>query len=103
MGDKTVEEIKRATLAKSVFMNEHSLDSARLAAAAALDLTTAVVQGKLANGIGLVRPPGHHAMKNDVCGFSLCNNVAMAARHAVKNLGISRVLIVDFDVHHGEL
>ncbi len=99
---QSVEEIRLATLAKSVYVNEHSLDAARLAAAAAVDLTSAVVKGELRNAMGLVRPPGHHATKGDVCGFCLCNNVAIGARHALRNLGLSRILIVDFDVHHGQ-
>ncbi len=78
-----------------------SLECARLAAGGALALTEDVLADRLQNGIALVRPPGHHAMKEEINGFCLCNNVAIAARHAIENLGINRVLIVDFDVHHG--
>ena len=63
---------------------------------------TAVCEGRVRNGFGLVRPPGHHATKSDLCGFSLCNSVAIAARHALSNLNVAKVLIVDFDVHHGQ-
>ncbi|MFP6762750.1 MAG: histone deacetylase [Planctomycetaceae bacterium] len=49
----------------------------------------------------LIRPPGHHALTSDPMGFCLFNNVAVAARHAVRKHGIQRVLIVDWDVHHG--
>lgn len=48
------------------------------------------------------RPPGHHAMKNEYCGYCFFNNVAIAAKHALDNKGLQRVLIVDWDVHHGQ-
>jgi histone deacetylase 6 len=48
------------------------------------------------------RPPGHHAMKSEYCGYCFFNNVALAASHALTHCGISRVLIVDWDVHHGQ-
>jgi histone deacetylase 6 len=58
--------------------------------------------GQLMNGIALVRPPGHHAMTSEFNGFCLCNNVALAAQNAIDNLGVKKVLIVDFDAHHGQ-
>jgi acetoin utilization deacetylase AcuC-like enzyme len=57
--------------------------------------------GKARNGIALVRPPGHHAERNRVSGFCLFNNVAAAARQAQVVHGAKRVLVLDFDVHHG--
>lgn len=48
------------------------------------------------------RPPGHHAMKSEYCGYCYFNNVALAADHALNKLGLSRILIVDWDVHHGQ-
>ncbi|MGH3072696.1 MAG: histone deacetylase family protein [Gaiellaceae bacterium] len=53
------------------------------------------------NGFALVRPPGHHALAGAAMGFCLLNNVAVAARHAQAELGVERIAIVDFDVHHG--
>lgn len=50
----------------------------------------------------LCRPPGHHAMKSEYCGYCFFNNVALAATHALTHYGVSRVLIVDWDVHHGQ-
>jgi len=50
----------------------------------------------------LCRPPGHHAMKSEYCGYCFFNNVALAATHALTHCGVSRVLIVDWDVHHGQ-
>src|SRR5690606_24231659 len=61
----------------------------------------AVVEGDACGAFALVRPPGHHAESNAAMGFCLFNNVAIAAEHAVRNLGCSRVLVLDPDVHHG--
>ena len=68
------------------------------ACAAAVD---AVVQGKGRNALCLVRPPGHHATPTRSMGFCLFNNVALAARRARTAHGLTRLLIVDWDVHHG--
>ena len=66
-----------------------------------LQLTDAVMSGAASNGFAMVRPPGHHARPNNAKGFCLFGNVAVAARHAQQTHGAERVLIVDFDVHHG--
>lgn len=50
----------------------------------------------------LPRPPGHHALRTESCGYCFFNNVAIAAKYAVETLGLSRVLIVDWDLHHGQ-
>lgn len=60
-----------------------------------------VMSGQLASAFALIRPPGHHAVRNRAMGFCLFNNVAVAAKFALARFNISRVLIVDFDVHHG--
>jgi acetoin utilization deacetylase AcuC-like enzyme len=60
-----------------------------------------IVGGKASNGLALVRPPGHHAEHDRVGGFCLFNNIAVAARQAQAVHGLKRVLIVDYDVHHG--
>jgi acetoin utilization deacetylase AcuC-like enzyme len=77
-----------------------SFEIARLAAGAA---TVAVdeVFNDASNAIALVRPPGHHASSNRAMGFCLFNNVAIAARYAQVHYGADRVLIIDWDVHHG--
>lgn len=71
------------------------------AAGAAVAATEAVVRGEVANAFCAVRPPGHHATRDETMGFCFFNNVAIAARHALDVLGLRRVAIVDFDVHHG--
>jgi acetoin utilization deacetylase AcuC-like enzyme len=77
-----------------------SAQAARLAAGGLIDLTLAVLGGSLDNGFALLRPPGHHAEADRAMGFCLFNNVAIAASAAVA-AGASRVLIVDWDLHHG--
>lgn len=78
-----------------------SFEVARRAAGGLLRLTDAVLEGELANGFALPRPPGHHARPLAAMGFCLLSNVALAARHAQAAHGLERVMIVDFDVHHG--
>jgi acetoin utilization deacetylase AcuC-like enzyme len=74
---------------------------ARMAAGAVCAGVDALATGEADNGLALVRPPGHHAERNRVGGFCLFNNVAVAAKHAQQAHGLGRVLVVDFDVHHG--
>src|SRR5436189_201863 len=69
-------------------------------AVAAIDAVERIVSGSHTAALALVRPPGHHAERNRAMGFCLYNNVAVAAAHA-RSLGIGRVAIVDYDVHHG--
>jgi acetoin utilization deacetylase AcuC-like enzyme len=78
-----------------------SLDVARAAAGACATAVDAVLRGEDTNALCLVRPPGHHATPSHSMGFCLFNNVALAARHAQDAHGLSRILVVDWDVHHG--
>ncbi len=71
------------------------------AAGAAVAATDAVIDGDCGNAFCAVRPPGHHATRDATMGFCFFNNVAVAARHALDVRGLSRVAIIDFDVHHG--
>lgn len=78
-----------------------SYDVARRAAGAAFLGVDLVLGGRAPVAVALVRPPGHHACPDRGMGFCLFNNAALAARHAVEDHGLSRVLVVDWDVHHG--
>ncbi|MBK8988571.1 MAG: histone deacetylase [Chloroflexi bacterium] len=74
---------------------------ARLAVGGCCEAVDKIMTGQAKNGLALVRPPGHHAGSNQVGGFCLLNNTAVAARQAQEVHGAKRVAIVDFDVHHG--
>jgi len=78
-----------------------SYDIARLAVGSVLQAVDRVMAGELDNAFCAVRPPGHHAEHHMSMGFCLFNNIAIAARYLMDHHGLSRVLIVDFDVHHG--
>jgi acetoin utilization deacetylase AcuC-like enzyme len=71
------------------------------AAGAAVAATDRVLAGQAENAFCAVRPPGHHATRDETMGFCFFNNVAVAARHALDVHGLQRVAIIDFDVHHG--
>jgi len=85
---------------EDTFYSEASVSAAYAAAGAALVMTEALLTRRAEFGLALVRPPGHHARPDGAMGFCLLNNVAIAAAHA-RSLGVERVAIVDFDVHHG--
>jgi len=78
-----------------------SFEIALLAAGGALAATDAVIEGKVRNALALVRPPGHHALRDRGMGFCIFNNIAVAAKYAQKKYGLKKVLIIDWDVHHG--
>jgi acetoin utilization deacetylase AcuC-like enzyme len=82
-------------------VNEKSYKAALYAAGGTIAAVRAVLNGQVESAFALVRPPGHHAVRNQAMGFCLFNNVAIAAAWALEQPGISRVAIVDFDVHHG--
>ena len=82
-------------------MCPRSYEAALYAAGGVLTAVEAVMKGEVDSAFALVRPPGHHALRNRAMGFCIFNNVAVAAKFALTNFGLSRVLIVDFDVHHG--
>jgi acetoin utilization deacetylase AcuC-like enzyme len=83
------------------YVRPDSYDAALMAAGGLVEATEAVLSGQVDNAIALVRPPGHHALQQRGMGFCLFNNVAIAARYALAERGLDRILIVDFDVHHG--
>ncbi|MEN6450160.1 MAG: histone deacetylase [Thermoguttaceae bacterium] len=78
-----------------------SYDVALMAAGSVCDAVERLVRGEDRTALCLVRPPGHHAMTTHAMGFCLFNNVAVAARMAIDELHLDRVLIVDWDIHHG--
>lgn len=100
-------KLKPSTLAKqsrdydSVFLNKDTWTSACTAAGSVLSIVDSVLNCESQSGVAIVRPPGHHAAEDLPSGFCLFNNVAIAAKYAIKNHSLKRVLIVDWDIHHG--
>uniref|UniRef100_A0A667FWF5 Histone deacetylase 10 n=1 Tax=Lynx canadensis TaxID=61383 RepID=A0A667FWF5_LYNCA len=86
----------------AVYFHPSTFHCARLAVGAALQLVDAVLTGAVHNGLALVRPPGHHSQRAAANGFCVFNNVAIAAKYAKQRHGLHRILIVDWDVHHGQ-
>jgi len=82
-------------------MSPKSYEAALYAAGGLLVAVEEVMKGKVDNGFALVRPPGHHAMRDRAMGFCIFNNLAIAAKFALSKFNLNRVLIADFDVHHG--
>jgi len=83
------------------WMSSGSLDAAYRAAGAVIRAVDMVLGGEAPNAFAAVRPPGHHAETATSMGFCLFSNAALAAKHALDHHGLSRVAVVDFDVHHG--
>jgi acetoin utilization deacetylase AcuC-like enzyme len=101
---RTVEAAaKRAPLHldSDTYVSPRSAEVAKLAAGGAVDLARLVARGDAQCGLAAVRPPGHHAEADRAMGFCLFNNVAIAARALQQRDGLDRILIVDWDVHHG--
>ena len=92
---------RSARLDADTAVSPGSVDAAHLAAGAAIDAVDALMIGEARTAFALVRPPGHHAERDRAMGFCLYNNIAIAAEHAIAVHGCKRVLIVDWDVHHG--
>ncbi|XP_009215834.3 polyamine deacetylase HDAC10 isoform X9 [Papio anubis] len=86
----------------AIYFHPSTFHCARLAAGAGLQLVDAVLTGAVQNGLALVRPPGHHSQRAAANGFCVFNNVAIAAAYAKQKHGLHRILIVDWDVHHGQ-
>lgn len=96
-GDKTV----RFEGIGDVPISRKSYEVALHAAGGVLKACDAVMEGSIRNAFCLIRPPGHHALRDKAMGFCLFNNVAIAARYLQKKHGLKKILIVDWDVHHG--
>lgn len=82
-------------------MNPHSLTAALRAVGAAIEAIELVLSGQMQAAFCCVRPPGHHAERHQAMGFCLFNNVAAGVAHALERYALTRVAVVDFDVHHG--
>jgi acetoin utilization deacetylase AcuC-like enzyme len=93
--------VRRSVLDPDTAASAYSFDAAVRAAGGVISCVEAAAEGGLAGAFALVRPPGHHAEADRAMGFCLFNNVAIAAEYALRRRGLGRVLIVDWDVHHG--
>lgn len=98
---RTLSERGGGHLDPDTYVNRASYQAALMAAGGLIEACRAVLEGRVRNAFALVRPPGHHAMPAQGMGFCLFGNVALAAHDACYAAGLQRVLIVDFDVHHG--
>ncbi len=101
--DRIAEAVKRAPaqLDPDTYVSAESLEVALLAAGGSIELALRVARGELDGGLAAVRPPGHHAESDRAMGFCLFNNVAIAARALQAQESVDRILILDWDVHHG--
>ena len=98
---QVAESGERRSLDPDTSCNAGTWNAALRAVGAAVAATDAVLDGQADNAFCAIRPPGHHATRGETMGFCFFNNVAIAARHALDVRGLSRVAIIDFDVHHG--
>lgn len=103
-----LERLKRASpesgiahLDPDTAMNPHTWQAALRSAGAGIKAVDLVMAGEVENAFCAVRPPGHHAERENAMGFCFFNNIAVAAHHAMATYGLKRVAIIDFDVHHG--
>lgn len=85
----------------SVYFNTSTAIAATVAASATIELCDAIGRGDIENGFAIVRPPGHHAEHDEAMGFCIYNNVAVAAKSLIRKKLAKRILILDWDVHHG--
>ncbi|XP_058040054.1 histone deacetylase 5 isoform X2 [Ahaetulla prasina] len=85
----------------TVWNEMHSSSAVRMAVGCLLELAFKVASGELKNGYAVIRPPGHHAEESTAMGFCFFNSVAIAAKLLQQKLAISKILIVDWDIHHG--
>jgi len=92
---------ERVILDPDTSTSPRSFEVALLAAGGLLTAIDSIIEGKIQNGFALVRPPGHHAEASRAMGFCLFNNVAIGAEYLIKKYSLKRILIVDWDLHHG--
>jgi histone deacetylase 6 len=85
----------------SVYFHPKTYECATMAAGSVLEVVDEVLNGQSRSGCCIIRPPGHHAESDVPHGFCIFNNVAIAAAYAIRDHGLRRVLIIDWDIHHG--
>ncbi|KAK3768236.1 hypothetical protein RRG08_031030 [Elysia crispata] len=85
-----------------IYFHAKSAENAKLSLGGVIDLVDAIVSDKVRNGMAIVRPPGHHAMKEEYCGYCYLGNVGIATQLMMDKYDLKRVLILDWDVHHGQ-
>ncbi|KAM4035322.1 polyamine deacetylase HDAC10 isoform 2-T3 [Anomaloglossus baeobatrachus] len=86
----------------AAYFHQNSYRCAKISLGGTLQLVDAVMSGDSLNGMALIRPPGHHSQRSESNGFCVFNNVAVAAEYAKSKYNVQRILIVDWDVHHGQ-
>ena len=103
-----LEHVKRSSPIQGIIhldpdtaMNPHTWKAALRSAGAGILAVDLVMAGEVQNAFCAIRPPGHHAERSNAMGFCFFNNIAVAAAHALKAHGLTRVAIIDLDVHHG--
>lgn len=103
-GEKDIERLKSISEKfDGIYLNEFTHDCAMMALGSSIKLADAVLDNKeLKNGFALIRTPGHHAQKTEANGYCIYNNAAIVAKHCIKERGLKRILIIDWDVHHGQ-
>lgn len=100
---KTADELEEiSSYYDSIYICRETYRLAMLAAGSTIELVKALCNDEIKNGMAIVRPPGHHALQSEYCGYCFFNNVALAAEYALRKFNLSRILIVDWDVHHGQ-
>lgn len=99
--DSVAQGERRVGLDPDTYALPVSPEVARLAAGAVIGAVDALLSARADKALAIVRPPGHHATADRQMGFCLLNNIAIAARHAQSHYGIEKILILDYDVHHG--
>jgi acetoin utilization deacetylase AcuC-like enzyme len=98
---KQTADRERVILDPDTSTSPRSYETALLAAGGAIKAVETIMEGKIRNGFALVRPPGHHAERNQAKGFCIFNNIAIAAEHLLRRHDLKRILIADWDLHHG--
>lgn len=93
--------VKHSQLDSDTSTTPLSYEAAILAVGGTCALVDAIIEGQINNGFALIRPPGHHAERDTPMGFCLFNNVAVAAKYAINKYGLSKIAIIDWDLHHG--